>query len=129
MNKTGKKEVGSEFDLAITGGRVIDPESKMDRIAEIFIRDGVIKRIPVQIAARILYSPDEITYHLYIGGIDTILKLTLRSGMRIAIILIETITRQKKITAGLINQMAGIYDASLPANITSISAFVIDVRV
>lgn len=40
-----RKESGSDFDLAITGGRVIDPETKMDRIADIFIRDGVIKRI------------------------------------------------------------------------------------
>ena len=46
MNKYEKeKGVVSEFDLAIIGGRVIDPESKMDRIADIFIRDGVIKRI------------------------------------------------------------------------------------
>ena len=46
MNKYEKeKGVASEFDLAIVGGRVIDPESKMDRIADIFIRDGVIRRI------------------------------------------------------------------------------------
>ncbi len=46
MNKYEKeKGVASEFDLAIVGGRVIDPESKTDRIADIFIRDGVIKRI------------------------------------------------------------------------------------
>lgn len=35
----------SEPDLAIVGGRVIDPESKMDRIADIFIRDKMIQRI------------------------------------------------------------------------------------
>jgi dihydroorotase len=40
-----KKEFGSDFDLAITGGRMIDPETKMDRMADIFIRDGMIKRI------------------------------------------------------------------------------------
>ncbi len=44
-NYEKEKGVVSEFDLAIVGGRVIDPESKMDRIADIFIRDGVIKRI------------------------------------------------------------------------------------
>jgi dihydroorotase len=33
------------FDLVITGGRVIDPESKMDRVADILIRDGLIRRI------------------------------------------------------------------------------------
>lgn len=51
------------------------------------------------------------------------LKLILRSGMYIAIILIETITVKKKNAAGLINQMAGISFADLPANITRISAF------
>ena len=34
-----------EFDLAITGGRVIDPESRLDRIADIFVQDGLIKEI------------------------------------------------------------------------------------
>ena len=37
-----RKESGSDFDLAIIGGRVIDPETKMDRIADIFIRDVVL---------------------------------------------------------------------------------------
>ncbi|MGB8658090.1 MAG: dihydroorotase [Candidatus Zixiibacteriota bacterium] len=40
-----KKGIGSDFDLAIVGGRVIDPESKMDRIADVFVRDGVVQRI------------------------------------------------------------------------------------
>jgi dihydroorotase len=34
-----------EFDSAITGGRVIDPESRLDRIADIFVQDGLIKEI------------------------------------------------------------------------------------
>ncbi|MCK4428680.1 MAG: amidohydrolase family protein, partial [candidate division Zixibacteria bacterium] len=34
-----------EFDLAILGGRVIDPESRLDRIADIFVQDGLIKKI------------------------------------------------------------------------------------
>ncbi len=45
ISKQAGEGKGSEFDLVITGGRVIDPETKMDRIADIFIRDGVIKRI------------------------------------------------------------------------------------
>ena len=45
ISKQAGEGKGSEFDLAITGGRVINPETKMDRIADIFIRDGVIKRI------------------------------------------------------------------------------------
>ncbi len=53
MNKSRKSraqaqagnEKHTEFDLAITGGRVIDLESKTDRIADVFIRDGMIKRI------------------------------------------------------------------------------------
>jgi dihydroorotase len=40
-----EKERGAGFDLAITGGRVIDPESKTDRVADVFIRDGVVKKI------------------------------------------------------------------------------------
>lgn len=40
-----KKKSGSYFDLAIIGGRVIDPETKMDRMADIFIRDGVIIKV------------------------------------------------------------------------------------
>jgi dihydroorotase len=34
-----------EFDLAILGGRVIDPESRLDRIADIFVQDGSIRKI------------------------------------------------------------------------------------
>lgn len=34
-----------KFDLAILGGRVIDPESRLDRIADIFVQDGLIKKI------------------------------------------------------------------------------------
>ncbi len=53
MNKSRKSKVPApagnekhtEFDLAITGGRVIDPESKTDRIADVFVRDGMIKTI------------------------------------------------------------------------------------
>jgi dihydroorotase len=44
-NKPKIKESGSEFDLVITGGRVIDPESKLDRVTDVFIRDGVIKSV------------------------------------------------------------------------------------
>jgi dihydroorotase len=42
--RRGEEKV-SDFDLAIIGGRVIDPETEMDRIADIFVRDGVIKKI------------------------------------------------------------------------------------
>lgn len=49
MNKSKKKKESSEqiqdLDLAITGGRVIDPESRLDRIADIFVQDGLIKEI------------------------------------------------------------------------------------
>jgi dihydroorotase len=45
LNKSMNEEKGLDFDLAITSGRVIDPETKIDRIADIFIRDGRIKRI------------------------------------------------------------------------------------
>jgi dihydroorotase len=49
LNKSKKKKESSEqiqdFDLAITGGRVIDPESRLDRIAHIFVQDGLIKEI------------------------------------------------------------------------------------
>jgi dihydroorotase len=40
-----EKGKGLEFDLAIVGGRVIDPASKLDRVADIFIQDGQIKSI------------------------------------------------------------------------------------
>ena len=43
MNKPqGNK---SDFDLAITGGRVIDPETGRDGIADVCVRDGMIKAI------------------------------------------------------------------------------------
>lgn len=49
MNKSKKKKESfkqiQNFDLAITGGRVIDPESRLDRIADIFVQDGLIKEI------------------------------------------------------------------------------------
>lgn len=53
MNRSKKLEIPprreeekvSDFDLAIVDGRVIDPGSKMDQIADIFIQDGVIKKI------------------------------------------------------------------------------------
>jgi len=50
LNKSKKKkkesfEQAQNFDLAITGGRVIDPESRLDRIADIFVQDGLIKEI------------------------------------------------------------------------------------
>ncbi len=52
MNKSKKKKESSEqiqdFDLAITGGRVIDPESWLDRIADIFVQDGLIKEISLR---------------------------------------------------------------------------------
>ena len=45
MNRSTEQGRGLKFDLAITGGRVIDPETKTDRIADVFIRDGVIRRV------------------------------------------------------------------------------------
>jgi dihydroorotase len=42
--KTGERR-DSDYDLAIRGGRLIDPESRMDRIADIYVRDGKVKRI------------------------------------------------------------------------------------
>lgn len=45
MNKSMTEDKRLDFDLAITGGRLIDPESKTDRIADIFIQDGIIKGI------------------------------------------------------------------------------------
>jgi len=45
ISKQAGEKKDSDFDLAITGGRVIDLETKMDRMADILIRDGVIKRI------------------------------------------------------------------------------------
>jgi dihydroorotase len=49
LNKSKKKKESfkqiQNFDLAITGGRVIDPESRLDRIADIFVQDGLIKEI------------------------------------------------------------------------------------
>lgn len=45
MNKSAREGKGSGYELVITGGRVIDPETKTDRIADVFIRDGIIKRV------------------------------------------------------------------------------------
>jgi dihydroorotase len=49
LNKSKKKKESfkqiQNFDLVITGGRVIDPESRLDRIADIFVQDGLIKEI------------------------------------------------------------------------------------
>lgn len=45
MNRSQKNKSGSDFDLAITGGRVIDPETGMDKIADLYIRDGVIQSV------------------------------------------------------------------------------------
>jgi dihydroorotase len=53
LNKSKRSQIKSkareekirEFDLAIAGGRVIDPESRMDRVADVYVRDGVIKEI------------------------------------------------------------------------------------
>jgi dihydroorotase len=46
LNKNPKiTESGFEFDLVITGGRVIDPESKLDRVTDVFIQDGVIRSV------------------------------------------------------------------------------------
>jgi dihydroorotase len=44
LNKYKKQEL-QEFDLAIVGGRVIDPESRFDKIADVFIQDGLVKKI------------------------------------------------------------------------------------
>jgi len=45
LNRSTGEGKGLEFDLAITGGRVVDPESKTDQIADVFIRDGAIKKV------------------------------------------------------------------------------------
>ncbi len=45
MNKSKREEKDLNFDLAITGGRVIDPETRTDKITDVFIRDGVIKKV------------------------------------------------------------------------------------
>lgn len=45
MNRSAREGKGSGYDLVITGGRVIDPETKTDRIADVFIRDGIIKKV------------------------------------------------------------------------------------
>ena len=46
-SKKGKESASQpeEFDLAIIGGRVIDPESRLDRIADILVQDGLISKI------------------------------------------------------------------------------------
>jgi dihydroorotase len=49
LNKSKEKKEILEhpivFDLAILGGRVIDPETRLDRIADIFVQDGLIRKI------------------------------------------------------------------------------------
>jgi dihydroorotase len=45
LNKSTREKKGSAFDLVIAGGRVIDPETKMDRVTDVFIRDGVITKV------------------------------------------------------------------------------------
>jgi dihydroorotase len=45
LNRSQKNKSGSDFDLAITGGRIIDPETGMDKIADLYIRDGVIQKV------------------------------------------------------------------------------------
>jgi dihydroorotase len=45
LNKLQKDKSYREWDLAITGGRVIDPESGTDRVADVYVRDGMIKSI------------------------------------------------------------------------------------
>jgi dihydroorotase len=53
LNKHKKQEL-QEYDLAIVGGRVIDPESRFDKIANVFIQDGLVKKIsPRESKARI----------------------------------------------------------------------------
>lgn len=44
MDKSEKQEL-QELDLAIVGGRVIDPESRFDKIADVFVQDGLVKKI------------------------------------------------------------------------------------
>ncbi len=45
MNKLRRDKSHPEWDLAITGGRVIDPESGTDRVADVCVRDGIIKSV------------------------------------------------------------------------------------
>ncbi len=45
MNKSQNKKSCSVFDLAIVGGRVVDPETKTDSIANVYVGNGVIKAI------------------------------------------------------------------------------------
>jgi dihydroorotase len=45
LNKLINRKEPFEFDLAVLGGRVIDPESRLDRIADIYVQDGLIKKI------------------------------------------------------------------------------------
>jgi dihydroorotase len=45
IRSKARGEKATEFDLVIAGGRVIDPESRMDRVADVYVRDGVIKKI------------------------------------------------------------------------------------
>jgi len=45
LNKLRRDKSHPEWDLAITGGRVIDPESGTDRVADVCVRDGIIKSV------------------------------------------------------------------------------------
>jgi dihydroorotase len=45
LNKPRGNKSDSDFDLAVTGGRIIDPETGRDGIADICVRDGMIKAI------------------------------------------------------------------------------------
>jgi dihydroorotase len=45
LNKSKREDKNSVFDLAITGGRVIDPETRTDKIADVLIRDGIIQKV------------------------------------------------------------------------------------
>jgi dihydroorotase len=45
LNRVQKDKSYPEWDLAIIGGRIIDPESGADRIADVYVQDGVIKSV------------------------------------------------------------------------------------
>jgi dihydroorotase len=45
LNRSTEEGKALEFDLVIVGGRVIDQETKPDRVVDVFIRDGVIKKV------------------------------------------------------------------------------------
>jgi dihydroorotase len=45
LNKLQRNKSYPEWDLVITGGRVIDPESGTDRVADVCVQDGTIKSV------------------------------------------------------------------------------------